>query len=30
LADWIMSSYCKNKNITSQSVANVIKHALNS
>jgi 5-methylcytosine-specific restriction endonuclease McrA len=29
LADWITSSYCKSKNITPRSVADVIKKALN-
>ncbi|MDZ4098927.1 MAG: HNH endonuclease [Methylophilaceae bacterium] len=29
LADWITSTYCKSKNITPWSVADVIKQALN-
>jgi hypothetical protein len=28
LADWIISTYCKNKNITPQSVSDVVKGAL--
>jgi len=28
LTDWITSSYCRNKNITPQSVAEVVKRAL--
>lgn len=28
LANWINSAYCKNKNITSQSVSEVVKRAL--
>ena len=28
LADWINSSYCKRKNITPQSVSDIVKHAL--